>query len=325
MLSHLGSVRLHGRQHVQHSPCCTRQRYCLLSGTTVHVRGCLLSNTCPVLGTQNDPVWLHSGSLENYMAALGGGNRLFTIHNMFAANDTSDYLHDVLLDASRSFFVPNSINSTRPSRPAPRTTNLAISRRDGTRTPRQASDYWLTTLGPLGSVRALPCRMEAVIESPSDKALIPRPRQQPLAGAGYKFYRDVTSYGAKDDGVHDDTESINAAIQDGNRCGEECANTFTHGAIIYFPVRRPARLRPRSPLTIESVYSLGPRRSAVPLYSSLSFVVPFSDFIKRMADGPARLYYTQFIGHPTNRPTIVGCPTFRGIGLIDTDPYIPGG
>jgi hypothetical protein len=38
-----------------------------------------------------------------------------------------------------------------------------------------------------------------------------------------------------------------------------------------------------------------------------------------------RLYYTQFIGHPTNRPTILGCETFAGIALIDTDPYIPGG
>jgi hypothetical protein len=33
------------------------------------------------------------------------------------------------------------------------------------------------------------------------------------------------------------TEAINAAIQDGNHYGEECVNTFTQGAIIYFPVR----------------------------------------------------------------------------------------
>jgi hypothetical protein len=57
-----------------------------------------------------------------------------------------------------------------------------------------------------------------------------------LAGSGYKFYRDVTAYGAKGDGVHDDTEAINAAVQDGKRCGLECGNTFTQGAIIYFPV-----------------------------------------------------------------------------------------
>jgi hypothetical protein len=36
-------------------------------------------------------------------------------------------------------------------------------------------------------------------------------------------------------------------------------------------------------------------------------------------------YFTQFIGDPTNKPTIKGLPTFQGIALIDTDVYIPGG
>lgn len=60
--------------------------------------------------------------------------------------------------------------------------------------------------------------------------------KQPIAGSNYKFYRDVTKYGAKGDGATDDTEAINAAIEDGNRCGRECGNTFAQGAIIYFPV-----------------------------------------------------------------------------------------
>jgi len=38
-----------------------------------------------------------------------------------------------------------------------------------------------------------------------------------------------------------------------------------------------------------------------------------------------RLYYTQFIGNPADRPIIVGSSDFVGIGLIDTDVYIPGG
>jgi hypothetical protein len=38
-----------------------------------------------------------------------------------------------------------------------------------------------------------------------------------------------------------------------------------------------------------------------------------------------QLYYTQFIGDALSPPTIKGCPTFSGIALFDTDPYIPGG
>jgi len=38
------------------------------------------------------------------------------------------------------------------------------------------------------------------------------------------------------DGKHDDTEAINAAIQDQHRCGLDCGNTFAQGALIYFPV-----------------------------------------------------------------------------------------
>lgn len=61
--------------------------------------------------------------------------------------------------------------------------------------------------------------------------------QQPLAGANCKFYRDVVKdYGADNTGKTDTVEAINAAVKDGNRCGMECGNTFTQGAIVYFPV-----------------------------------------------------------------------------------------
>ncbi|RYP18793.1 hypothetical protein DL765_003728 [Monosporascus sp. GIB2] len=65
---------------------------------------------------------------------------------------------------------------------------------------RQSVAYWLPKLAPAG--------------------------KQPLSGDGYKFYRDVTDYGAKNDGSEDASEAINAAVQDGNRCGQDCGHNY---------------------------------------------------------------------------------------------------
>lgn len=112
-------------------------------------------------------------------------------------------------------------------------------------------------------------------------------------GDDYLFYRDVyADYGADPTGETDSSEAINAAISSWNiasaggsetRCGQECGNTFTQGAIVYFP---PGTYKICSPII--------------------------------------QYYYTQFIGDPYDTPTIYGCDTFKGIALIDTDPYIPG-
>jgi hypothetical protein len=53
--------------------------------------------------------------------------------------------------------------------------------------------------------------------------------------AGYKVFRNVRDYGAKGDGASDDTDAINQAISDGNRCGEGCTSQTTTPALVYFP------------------------------------------------------------------------------------------
>ncbi|KUI56286.1 Glucan 1,3-beta-glucosidase [Cytospora mali] len=53
--------------------------------------------------------------------------------------------------------------------------------------------------------------------------------------SSYAIFRNVMDYGAKGDGSTDDTDAINKAISDGNRCGEGCGSTTTAPAIVYFP------------------------------------------------------------------------------------------
>jgi len=51
----------------------------------------------------------------------------------------------------------------------------------------------------------------------------------------FKVYRNVQDYGAKGDGTTDDTEAINKAITDGNRCGQGCDSSTITPALVYFP------------------------------------------------------------------------------------------
>lgn len=82
------------------------------------------------------------------------------------------------------------------------------------------SDFWLASLGPLGA--------------------------QPHAGGdGYQFFRNVVDdFGADNTGDSDATEALNAASaswskhsvgRSRERCGKDCGNTFSQGAIVFFP------------------------------------------------------------------------------------------
>ncbi|KKK18049.1 hypothetical protein ARAM_000743 [Aspergillus rambellii] len=53
--------------------------------------------------------------------------------------------------------------------------------------------------------------------------------------SAYQVYRNVRDFGAKGDGVTDDTVAINAAISSGQRCGLGCDSSTTTPALVYFP------------------------------------------------------------------------------------------
>ncbi|KAF3908935.1 hypothetical protein ABW21_db0203850 [Orbilia brochopaga] len=100
----------------------------------------------------------------------------------------------------------------------------------------------------------------------------------------YKLFRNVIDYGAKGDGVADDTDAINSAISSGSRCGQGCDSSTTSPALVYFP---PGKYRVSAPIIA--------------------------------------MYYTQLVGDPLDKPVLLAARNFKGMAVIDTDPYGPFG
>ncbi|KAJ7157275.1 exo-beta-1,3-glucanase [Mycena filopes] len=103
--------------------------------------------------------------------------------------------------------------------------------------------------------------------------------------ASYQVFRNVKDFGAKGDGVTDDSWSISAAISAGSRCGGgSCPASTVSPAVVFFP---------------SGTYLVG--------HSIIAY------------------YYTQLIGDAREPPTLLAAATFTDMAVIDADPYIPGG
>ncbi|KAF9466652.1 exo-beta-1,3-glucanase [Collybia nuda] len=103
--------------------------------------------------------------------------------------------------------------------------------------------------------------------------------------ASYQIFRNVKDFGARGDGVTDDTAAINAAIASGGRCGGGgCESSAITVAVIYFP---------------QGTYLV-----SAPIVA---------------------LYSSQLIGDARNPPTLLAAAHFDGMAVIDANPYIPGG
>jgi glucan 1,3-beta-glucosidase len=99
--------------------------------------------------------------------------------------------------------------------------------------------------------------------------------------SGYTVFRNVKDYGAKGDGVTDDTAAINAAISAGGRCAPgSCASSTTTPALVYFPA---------------GTYIIS---------------TPIVDY-----------YYTQLVGNANCLPVLKASSGFVGGWMLEGDPY----
>lgn len=103
--------------------------------------------------------------------------------------------------------------------------------------------------------------------------------------ATYQVFRNVKDFGAKGDGVTDDTAAINNAISSGGRCAPgKCGSSTTTPAVVYFP---PGTYVVSQPII--------------------------------------NYYYTQIIGNPNCLPVLKATSGFTGAWVLDNNQYQAGG
>ncbi|EON68919.1 hypothetical protein W97_08177 [Coniosporium apollinis CBS 100218] len=99
--------------------------------------------------------------------------------------------------------------------------------------------------------------------------------------SSYQTFRNVKDFGAKGDGVTDDTAAINLAISSGGRCAPgTCGSSTVTPAVVYFPAGT---------------------------YVVSSSIIDY--------------YYTQMIGNPNCPPVLLPTAEFTGFGVIDGNQY----
>ena len=99
--------------------------------------------------------------------------------------------------------------STSPVEAMPVTSNATSNATTHNKVASTSSSYWLANIQRQGTVA--------------------------FGDSSFKVFRNVQDYGATGNGNTDDTAAINAAITDGNRCGQGCDSSTVTPALIYFP------------------------------------------------------------------------------------------